>query len=219
MLPHEIESTSFHIIRTELGEHHWSDRELPIVLRVIHATADFDFRDTLRIHPQAVSAGVTALHQGCTIVTDVRMVEVGISTRHLGPLGGKTVCDIRHPHVYETAKRLGITRSAAAMRRNAAHIHGGIVAIGNAPTALLQVIRLVRQKGLRPALIVGVPVGFVNAVEAKAALTTLPDTPYITALGRKGGSTVAVAIVNALLRLAAHPETDSDEQSSLTSSR
>jgi precorrin-8X/cobalt-precorrin-8 methylmutase len=201
MLPHEIEQESFRIIRAEMGAHRFSEYEMAVVVRVIHATADFDFGDILRFHPQAVSAGVAALRRGCTVVTDVRMVEVGISARLLSRLGGRTVCDIRHPEVYETAKLLGLTRSTVAMRRNAQNIHTGIVAIGNAPTALLELLRLVREEGVRPALIVGVPVGFVNAVESKEALLEL-DVSHITSIGRKGGSTVAVAIVNALLRLA-----------------
>jgi len=131
----------------------------------------------------------------------VRMVEVGISAEPLKRLGGRTLCDIDHPEVQAQAKALGLTRATAAMRRNAANLAGGIAAIGNAPTALLEVIRLIREDGLRPALIIGVPVGFVSAAESKEELLTL-DAPYITTVGRKGGSTVAVAVVNALLRLA-----------------
>jgi precorrin-8X/cobalt-precorrin-8 methylmutase len=150
----------------------------------------------------AIQAGIDALRGGCTVVTDVRMVQVGISERLLAPLGGRVVCDISDPAVYDLAHELGVTRSRAAMRRNREHIDGGIVAIGNAPTALLEVIRLVREERVRPGLIIGVPVGFVNTVEAKEELLTLREVPYITAVGRKGGSSVAVAIVNALLRLA-----------------
>jgi precorrin-8X/cobalt-precorrin-8 methylmutase len=213
MQPHQIEGESFRIIRDEMGEHTFTAQELAVVVRVIHATADFEFRDILRFHPNAVQrgagahairAGVDALWGGCTIVTDVRMVQVGISERLLTPFGGQIVCDIGHPAVRALAKERGLTRATLAMRRNRARIDGGIVAIGNAPTALLEVIRLVREEGVRPALIVGVPVGFVNAVESKAELTQLQAVPYITALGRKGGSSVAVSIVNALLRLAAH---------------
>jgi len=207
MLPHEIEQKSFRIVLSELGTHSFTDEELSVVVRVIHATGDFGFRDTIRFSPRtpdahAVRAGVDALRRGCTVVTDVRMVEVGISARLLSGLGGRTVCDIGTPEVRDEAKRAGLTRATVSMRRNADNIDGGIVAIGNAPTALLEVIRLVREEGIRPALIVGVPVGFVKAVESKDELLTL-DVPYITAVGRKGGSPVAVAIMNALLRLAA----------------
>lgn len=199
--PEKIEHESFRIIRSEIGEHVFSDDELTIAVRVIHATADFDFRDTLTFHPQAIEVGIKALQAGCPIVTDVRMVNVGISHRHLARLGGTKVCDIRHPAVRKAAQQAGETRSTMAMRRNADLIEGGIVAIGNAPTALLEVIRLVQEDEIEPALIVGVPVGFVNIIESKEALLGL-DVPYITSRGRKGGSTVAVSIVNALMRLA-----------------
>ena len=198
MLPHEIESESFRIIRNELGAHAFSDGELDVVVRIIHATGDFDFKDILRFHPLAVQSGIEALRRGATVVTDVRMVEVGIARRLLDALGGRTVCDIGHDEVVEAARAASSTRSTMAMRRNARTMQDNIVAVGNAPTALLEVIRLVREEKVRPALIIGVPVGFVNATESKAELMDL-DVPYITSLGRKGGSTVAVAAVNALL--------------------
>jgi len=201
MLPHEIERESFRIIWEEMQETGFSEQELAVVVRVIHATADFDFQDIMRFHPQAIASGIEALRRGCTVVTDVRMVQVGIADQILTEFGGQTVCDIRHPSVYKQAQALGATRSTMAMRLNADNIDGGIVAVGNAPTALLEVIRLVREDNIRPALIVGVPVGFVKAVESKDELLTL-DIPYITAVGRKGGSTVAAATLNALLRLA-----------------
>ena len=201
MLPHEIEQESFRIIRSELGPHAFSPDELSVVVRVIHATGDFDFLENMRFDPQAIVSGIEALRGGCTVVTDVRMVQVGIASAMLERLGCDSVCDIQHPEVRIQAEKLGLTRSTLAMRRNAGSIDGGIAAIGNAPTALLEVIRLVREEGLRPALVIGVPVGFVNAVESKDTLLEL-DVPYITALGRKGGSTVAVATVNALLKLA-----------------
>lgn len=202
MLPHEIEEESFRIIRSELGTHGFSPAEEAIVVRMIHATGDFDFRDITRFHAQAAASGLEALRRGCAIVTDVRMVEVGIAADWLAQLGGRLVCDIRHPEVRQQAQAMGSTRSTLAMRRNAANMAGGIVAVGNAPTALLEVNRLVREEGLRPALIIGVPVGFVKAAESKEELMSL-DVPYITTVGRKGGSTVAVAAINALLRLAA----------------
>ena len=205
MLPHKIEQESFDIIRAEMGDHTFSAEELMVVVRVIHATADFDFQDTIRFHPEAVGAGIAALRRGCTVVTDVRMVKAGISGEMLAHLRGRTICDIQHPAVHKAARALGTTRSAIAMRRNKQNIHKGIVVIGNAPTALLEVIRLVRKEQVRPALVVGVPVGFVKAAESKEELLTL-GVPYITAMGRKGGSTVAVAIVNALLRLAVEPQ-------------
>jgi len=200
-LPHDIERESFRIIQHELGEHTFSPQELMIVTRVIHATADFEYRHLLRFHPQAIASGIAALRRGATIVTDVHMVMAGIGDGMASFLGSSIVCDIRHPEVYEAAKATGLTRAALGMRRNAARLEDGIAVIGNAPTALLEVIRLIQTEGVRPALIVGAPVGFVNAAESKAALAQL-DTPHITTVGRKGGSTVAAAIVNALLRMA-----------------
>ncbi|MCS7222059.1 MAG: precorrin-8X methylmutase [Anaerolineae bacterium] len=208
MLPHEIERESFRIIQAELGLHTFNEAELAIIVRVIHATGDFDFARIIRFHPQAIESGLEALRRGAPVVTDVAMVQAGIANDLLSRLGGRTICDIRAAEVYALAQAEGITRSAAAMRHNAVHIQNGIVAIGNAPAALLEVLRLIREEGIRPALIVGVPVGFVNAAESKEELTQLADgrpewdVPYITTVGRKGGSTVAVAIVNALLRLA-----------------
>jgi precorrin-8X/cobalt-precorrin-8 methylmutase len=204
VLPNEIEQESFRIIQSELGEHAFDESQLAAVVRVIHATGDFDYRATMRFHRDAVSAGIAALRGGCPIVADVRMVEVGISAQILRRFGGRVICDISQPEVCAEAVAQGLTRSTVAMRRNAPHIHGGIVAIGNAPTALLEVMRLIAE-GLRPALVIGVPVGFVNAAESKEALSC-SDVPFITALGRKGGSSVAVAIVNALLRLAQRQE-------------
>ncbi len=144
---------------------------------------------------------MSALQRACTVVTDVRMVQVGIASEMLSQLGGRTICDIRTPEVREQAKAQGLTRSTVAMRLNAQNIHENVVAIGNAPTALLEVLRLIREDGIRPALVVGVPVGFVNAAESKEELLSA-GVPYVTAIGRKGGSTIAVAIVNALLHLA-----------------
>jgi precorrin-8X/cobalt-precorrin-8 methylmutase len=217
MQPHEIEQESLRIIRSELDAQsvgtqrsRLSEAEMAVVLRVIHATADFEFAQLLRFHPHAVAKGIAALRRGCTIVTDVHMVEAGITVGLLEHLGGEVICDIRDPDVVEIATAQGLTRACVSMRRNASQIQHNIVAIGNAPTALIEVIRLVREYHIRPLLIVGVPVGFVRAAESKDELiglnARLPDgsaaVPYITAIGRKGGSSVAAAIVNALLRLA-----------------
>jgi precorrin-8X/cobalt-precorrin-8 methylmutase len=198
---HPIEKESFEIIRAELGAHHFTEEQLNVVVRVIHASADFDFVEIMRFSPGAVEAGLAALRGGCAILTDVHMTEAGISGAMLAKLGGRKMCVIDAAPVREAAAGANTTRSTMAMRLHAATIHGGIVAIGNAPTALLEVIRLVRAEGVRPALIVGMPVGFVSAVESKDELLTL-DVPYITALGRKGGSPVAAATMNALLRMA-----------------
>lgn len=196
-----IEEESFEIIRQEMGPHNLTAEQEIVAVRVIHATADFDFAEILDFHPAAVESALSALQAGCDVVTDVRMVEVGISRGYLHRLGGQVRCAISDPEVQRQADSAGTTRSTAAMRQLAPHIDGGIVAVGNAPTALLEVIRLIKEEGLRPALVIGVPVGFVSAVESKSELAAM-DVPYITALGRKGGSTVAVSTVNALLRLA-----------------
>lgn len=198
---HPIERESFEIIRAELAEHTLTEAQLNVAVRVIHATADFDFLHLLRFSPGAVEAGLAALRRGCTVVTDVHMTESGISGSMLAKLGGQKVCVIDAPEIHAAAEQAGVTRSTLAMRANAARLDGGIAAIGNAPTALLEVIRLVREEGLRPALIVGMPVGFVSAAESKEELQTL-NVPYITAVGRKGGSPVAAATLNALLRMA-----------------
>ncbi len=197
-----IEDQSFRMILQKLGPQTLNDAQLAVVVRVIHATADFDFADNLKFHPQAVEAGVEALRNGANVVSDVRMIEVGVSSRLLTEFGGETCCEINNPLVRQLAEEQHTTRSVAAMRYLKPRLDGSVVAIGNAPTALFEVIRLVQEEEVRPALIVGVPVGFINTVESKDALAVL-DHPHITALGRKGGSTVAVAIVNALLRLAA----------------
>lgn len=196
-----IEEESFRIIRSEMGSHHLDAAAERVVVRVIHATADFEFLQTLRFHPEAVSAGVRALRLGGSVVSDVHMVEVGISRPLLGRLHGKTHCAIADETVKRRAQTEGITRAQAAMRELSGEMNGAIVAIGNAPTALFEVLRLVRRREISPALVVGVPVGFVGAESSKEELIAL-DWPHIAARGRKGGSSVAVAIVNALLRMA-----------------
>jgi precorrin-8X/cobalt-precorrin-8 methylmutase len=199
---HPIEAESFRIILSELGPHSFDALHLPIVLRVIHATADFDFKETLRFAPGAVTAGLNALRTGAPVITDVRMVEAGISRNFVQQLGGRVFAIIdADPETAHLAKAHGTTRATMGMRLAKEQLDGAVVAIGNAPTALLELLRLVREEGVRPGLIVGAPVGFVSAVESKDELATL-DVPFITPLGRKGGTPVAVAIVNALLRLA-----------------
>lgn len=206
-LPHQglsgaqIEDKSMEIISRELGPHSFQDGQLPVVLRVIHATADFDFGKNLRFHPSAVDAGIKALRAGKPIVTDVSMVAAGISLRASPVAGVRVITPIGTEECRKLAADRGITRAAAAMiigfRQSP-----GILAIGNAPTALLEALRLVDTTGFVPDLIVGVPVGFVNAEESKELLALQARIPYITALGRKGGSPVAAAIVNALIRQA-----------------
>jgi precorrin-8X/cobalt-precorrin-8 methylmutase len=207
--PAAIAADSFGIIRSELRAlgHQFDPPLAAIIERIIHSTADFDFATTTRLSPGAIEAGVQALRSGCAIVTDVHMVRVGISERRLAALGGASYCFVADEATRRRAELDQITRSASGIRMAAERglLTGGIVAIGNAPTALYEIIKLV-EAGVRPALVIGVPVGFVSTAESKAALMEVTSVPWIVTAGRKGGSTVAVAIVNALLRLATHAE-------------
>ena len=199
--PMEIERESFRIITEELGDRPLDPEQAPIIKRVIHTTADFDYARNLVFSPGAVERGRAALEQGCTVVTDTTMAQSGINKRALSRLGGRTECFISHPEVVRLARERCCTRSAAAVDYAAETLTGPLLfAIGNAPTALLRLCELTEAGTLRPELIIGVPVGFVNVVEAKELALTL-DVPHIVARGRKGGSTVAAAIVNALLYL------------------
>ncbi|TBL78275.1 precorrin-8X methylmutase [Paenibacillus thalictri] len=199
--PQEIEDKSFQIITEELGEHSFSDDQYRVVQRVIHASADFELGRSLVFHPQAMEAGITAIRNGENIVADVQMVQVGISKDRLRKYGGDVHVYISDPDVMEEAKRLNTTRAIVSMRKALKETSGGIYAIGNAPTALLELIRLVKGGYAKPSLIIGMPVGFVSAAESKDELRKL-DIPFITNIGRKGGSTVVVAAVNALSLLA-----------------
>jgi precorrin-8X/cobalt-precorrin-8 methylmutase len=203
-LGRSIEDGSFAIIDREAGPHDFAPREWQVVRRVIHATADFEFKDLMRFHPQAVAAGVAALRAGANLLVDVKMIAAGLNEERLASYGCAIRSFISDPDVIETAKSANTTRAIESMRkaRRLGLLDGAIVAIGNAPTALLEVVRLAHDEGARPALVVGVPVGFVSAAESKDAALTLP-VPYIVALGRKGGSPIAVAIIHALLMLSA----------------
>lgn len=196
--PLEIERRSFEIIGNFIDESKFGEKELKIIKRVIHATADFEFADNLKISDGAIEAGLMALKEGCTIVTDTRMVEAGVSKKALKKVGAKVKSYIDLPDVEKIAKEEGITRSMAAMIKAVEDKSAKIFAIGNAPTALFKLCELVNGKKIEPSLIIGVPVGFVGAEESKEEVKKL-GIPYIITEGRKGGSTVAVAIVNALL--------------------
>jgi precorrin-8X/cobalt-precorrin-8 methylmutase len=200
-LPQEIEAESFRRIEARVSAHKFPPEVWFVVRRMIHTTADLDYLDTVRFHPQAIVAGVEALKAGRPVVTDTRMLLAGISTGRLGRLGVWASCLMDEPAVAEEAGRQGTTRAAVAMERSLPGLAGGIVVIGNAPTALLRLMELLEGGAPPPALVVGLPVGFVNAAEAKKALTR-QTCPYITALGPKGGSAVAAAVVNALAILA-----------------
>ncbi|HSM94239.1 MAG TPA: precorrin-8X methylmutase [Anaeromyxobacteraceae bacterium] len=199
-----IEAESFRIIEAELPDHGFAAAPWRVVRRMVHATADLDFARNAVAAAGAVEAGAGALARGAPIVCDVRMIAAGLSSERLGRLGVTVHCLLSDPEVAARAREAGITRSAEAMRL--AHrrglLDGAVVAIGNAPTALFEVIRLVREEGARPALVVGVPVGFVGAAESKEAALALP-VPHVVVRGRKGGTPAAVAALHALLDLAA----------------
>lgn len=199
----DIEKRSFEIIESEVGDHQYNENEWVIVRRVIHATADFDFADKGKIifHKKAIESAFNALRERCTIVTDVDMVLAAISKKSIIDLGLKAVCYISDSTVAEQAHRLGKTRSETAMRRAANDMDGGIVAIGNAPTALYEVISMVREGVTKPALVVGIPVGFVSAAESKEELAKMHNLPFITNVGRKGGSSTVSSIINAIMLL------------------
>ena len=200
----KIEHDSFAIVDREAGPHHYSAEQWQIVRRMIHATADFEFNGLTRFHPDALTAGLKAIFAGAPVVADVEMICVGLSKLRLAHFGIAAHDFISTEETIARAQAENTTRAVQAMRK--AHelglLEGGIVAVGNAPTALLEVIRLIREAGVRPALVIGMPVGFVSAAESKAALSTVTEVPWITATGRKGGSTLVVAAIHALLALA-----------------
>lgn len=198
MKPADIEKRSFAIITEELGGRTFPESVAEVVKRVIHTSADFDYADNLCFSPDAVEQAKAALEAGATIVTDTNMALAGISKPTLAKLGGKAVCLMADEDVAREARARGVTRATVSME-HAAKLDGPLIfAIGNAPTALIRLHELIGEGAVSPALVIGVPVGFVNVVESKE-LFIGGDTPYIIARGRKGGSNVAAAIVNALL--------------------
>ncbi len=198
--PQEIEARSFEIISKELGELDLEEKYALVLKRVIHATADFEYADNLVFSQNAVEHALEALQNGCCIVTDTQMAMAGINKKALKKLGIEIYNFISDEDVAKAAKRNQTTRAAACMDKAVAMQRPMILAVGNAPTALMRIYELVQQGKLLPELIVGVPVGFVNVIPSKEQILTLP-VPYIVARGRKGGSNVAAAIVNALLYL------------------
>jgi precorrin-8X/cobalt-precorrin-8 methylmutase len=198
--PLEIEKESFRIITAELGDRPLDPEQAPIVKRVIHTTADFDYADNLTFSENAAKIGVEAIKNGADIVTDTKMAAAGINKNRLSAFGGSVHCFISDPDVVEAAKARGCTRSTVCMEKGAeiAKTKPVIFVVGNAPTALVELHKLINEKGLKPALIVGVPVGFVNVVESKELIMT-DDVPYIVAKGRKGGSNIGATIINAMM--------------------
>lgn len=202
ILPDAIEAESFRIIESEMGPHDFSVIEWPVVQRAIHSTADFELGRSMVFHPRAVEAGIAAIRKGAYVVADVQMIQAGISAAYLAEFGGRVLCYMADPDVATKARAEGTTRAIQCMRKAAREAPGAIYAIGNAPTALLELVRLVEDGEVNPALIIGVPVGFVSAADSKDQLRRQGLVPYITNRGRKGGTPVAVSITNALLRMA-----------------
>ena len=207
--PEEIEAKSFEIIGQELGQMGISlnPEEAPVIKRAIHATADFDYAQNMVFSPGAVTRGIEALRKGCHIITDTRMAWSGINKNRLEKLGGEAVTFMSDQDVAAAAKRARTTRAAASMEK-AASLYGTggercgipcIFAVGNAPTALIRLYELAREGILQPALIVAMPVGFVNVVQSKELILSLDGIPFIVARGRKGGSNVAAAVCNAMI--------------------
>jgi precorrin-8X/cobalt-precorrin-8 methylmutase len=196
-----ITTKSFEIIRERLGRLDVTDEELEIIIRIAHTTGDVEFAKTFLFSPGSIRLGVDALAGGANVITDVEMVRTGIRARLLEALGGRVLCFLNDPEVVEESRTAQSTRSALGMRKAAEAMAGGVVAVGNAPTALFELMEMVQSGAARPALIVGVPVGFVGALESKQDLSAL-DWAHITNLSERGGSTIAAAIVNGLLALA-----------------
>ena len=197
--PAEIEARSMALIAPYLEELKLDEAHTKIFSRVIHAAGDPDYANHIRIHSQAVDAAVDAIRGGADIFCDVEMVRTGISKKTLAQYGGEVQCLIADSQVAAMAKEQGITRSMAAFRTFGHQLDGAVVAVGNAPTALFELFRLMEEEKVRPAVVIGVPVGFVGAAESKDLLAEKSNAPYITVLGNKGGSPIAASIVNALL--------------------
>lgn len=196
--PREIEQRSMATIERELNGRTWPEPEFSIIKRCIHTSADFDYADNLTFSENAAKIGVEAIKNGADIVTDTKMAAAGINKKRLADHGGQVHCYISDPDVIEEAKAKGSTRATVSMQRGAKIGKPVIFVVGNAPTALYEVHRMIVEEGLKPALVVGVPVGFVNVVESKEIIMG-DDVPYIVAKGRKGGSNIAAAIINAML--------------------
>ena len=198
-----IEDASMEMIEEEIGNHDYDEKEWPIVRRIIHSTADFDFagKNKVIFSQNAIKNGMESLRNGKSIVVDVNGVIGGLNKQNPKDFQNEIICNISSPQVMELAKKEGKTRSQISMRMAASQIDGGIVAIGNAPTALLEVIQMVKEGLVHPALIIGIPVGFISSPESKEELAKLTEIEFITNIGRKGGSSSASAIINALYKL------------------
>jgi precorrin-8X/cobalt-precorrin-8 methylmutase len=198
--PLEIERRSFEIIDAEVGPHNYDARQWPVVRRIIHTTADFEFARSTCFSTGAIEAGIAALRGGARVLCDTNMVRAGVNKVRLAAFGSEIFCHVADAEVAAQAKAAGVTRSILATRKGAAE-GCRIFLIGNAPTALFELLELARAGQCDPALVVGVPVGFVGAEESKESLLA-SGLPYILCRGRKGGSAIAAAILNALMILA-----------------
>ena len=196
--PHEIEKRSFEIITEELNGRTFPEDQELVVKRCIHTSADFDYADNLCFSEHAVAKGIEAIREGACIVTDTQMARSGINKKVLARHGGEALCFMSDEVVAARAKETGSTRAAACMEKAAELDKKLIIAVGNAPTALVRLYELIGEGKIKPALIIGVPVGFVNVVQSKE-LIMQTNIPYIVARGRKGGSNIAACICNALL--------------------
>lgn len=196
--PADIEKRSMEIITEELNGRTWPEPEFSIVKRCIHTSADFEYADNLRFSEHAAMRGVEALRRGAVIVTDTKMAWSGINKKKLSEYGGEAFCFMADEDVAEEAKKRECIRAAVCMERGAALDREVIFAVGNAPTALIRLYELIQEGKVRPALIIGAPVGFVNVVEAKELIMTA-GVPYIVPRGRKGGSNIAATVCNAML--------------------
>ncbi len=199
--PMDIENKSMEIIAPHLAELNLNEAETKVYSRMIHASGDVDYAKVIRLHPKAIEATQEALKRGANIYTDVEMVRTGINKKAFGRYGGKIECRVADPEIAEIAKREGVTRSMAAMRAFGKDLAGSIVAIGNAPTALFEVLRLAKEENILPAVVIGIPVGFVGAADSKKLLADNALVPYVTVEGTKGGSPIAASVVNAIMYL------------------
>lgn len=199
--PKMIEDKSMELIFPYIKDLNLNEQEVAVYSRTIHASGDVEYGKLIRTGHDAIEAGIKALATGANIYCDVEMVRTGINKKALANLGGEVFCQVSDPDIAAYAKQEGITRSMAAMRKFGSDLNGSIVAIGNAPTALFEVLRMVEEEGIKPALIVGIPVGFVGAAESKEELEKRSSVPFITVKGNKGGSPIAASVINAMLYL------------------
>ena len=199
--PMEIENRSMEIIAPHLEGLNLDEAQTKVYSRMIHASGDVEYAPVIKIHPDAIKATQEALKKGANIYTDVEMVRTGIHKASFNRYGGKIECRVSDPEIAKLAKEKGITRSMAAMRSFGKDLDGAIIAIGNAPTALFEVLRMVDEEGIKPAVIIGIPVGFVGAADSKELLAKNTKIPYITVVGTKGGSPIAASAINAIMYL------------------